>query len=528
MDIRKIRERLLAGESLYSLPLRVAYYARVSTDKYEQMSSLDNQISYFDSMIQKNHSWTFAGGYVDEGLSGTSVSKRQKFLNMISDAKAGRFDLIVTKEISRFSRNTLDSIRYTQELIQCGVGVFFQSDNINTLLPDSELRLTIMAGIAQDEVRKLSERVRFGFSQSIAQGRVLGAPPYGYEKKDGILHINAEQAAVVRQIFTLYATGSMGLRQISNHLAANGIVNKNGKPFTYPTLKGILTNPKYKGYYCGRKYASADFKYGKKQRLEQTEWVVYRDNSIPVIVDEMLWEQANGILSKRSTSLRETGRAAANRYFYSGRIVCAAHNTGYHRQMYGGKEVWNCKVYREKGRRQGCESPTVYSCELDAILESVVKTLHSHSKALYEAICARQQQFTQVEQDKQALFKLRRKKEMLLELVTGGFLEKTEFARQNQAANEAICALEHKLEQHTFSRLSQKQLSEQFLDWHTAGIEKILVSGSREDILLDVRLKLPGQIFLDNHFLSLQEIGISQAQVSRLEKSAMEHMKKYI
>ena len=130
--------------------------------------------------------WTFVEGYVDEGLSGTSVKKRERFLRMIEDAHEKKFDFIVTKEISRFSRNTLDSIRYTQELLQCGVGVFFQSDNINTLMPDAELRLTIMSSIAQDEVRKISERVKFGFKRAIENGVVLGSNRiWGYRKQDG-------------------------------------------------------------------------------------------------------------------------------------------------------------------------------------------------------------------------------------------------------------------------------------------------------------------------------------------------------
>ena len=170
MDIYEIRNALTSGRTIYDLPLRVTYYARVSTDKDEQLHSLSAQVSYYTDFIQRCPNWTFVEGYVDEGLSGTSVKKRECFLRMIEDAHEKKFDFIVTKEISRFSRNTLDSIRYTQELLQCGVGVFFQSDNINTLMPDAELRLTIMSSIAQDEVRKISERVKFGFKRAIPAG----------------------------------------------------------------------------------------------------------------------------------------------------------------------------------------------------------------------------------------------------------------------------------------------------------------------------------------------------------------------
>ena len=168
MDLYDIRAELMqSGKSIYDLPLRVTFYARVSTEKDEQAHSLKNQIDYYSSFIANNANWTYVNGYIDEGLSGTSVSKRESFLRMMDDAKLGKFDFIITKEISRFSRNTLHSIQYTQQLLRDNVGVLFQSDNINTLMPDAELRLTIMSSIAQDEVRKISERVKFGFKRAI-------------------------------------------------------------------------------------------------------------------------------------------------------------------------------------------------------------------------------------------------------------------------------------------------------------------------------------------------------------------------
>ena len=153
MNILKIRSELRNGRTIFDIPLRVTFYARVSTDKDEQINSLENQVQYYTELIQSKPSWAFVPGYVDEGISGTSTKKRDSFLRMIADAKAGRFDFIITKEISRFSRSTLDSIRYTQELLEHGVGVLFQNDNINTLDSDSEFRLVVMAGVAQDEVR---------------------------------------------------------------------------------------------------------------------------------------------------------------------------------------------------------------------------------------------------------------------------------------------------------------------------------------------------------------------------------------
>ena len=166
MEVRKIRAEMRMGRSFYDLPLRVTFYARVSTDQDEQINSLENQVQYYTELIQSKPNWKFVPGYVDEGISGGSTKKRDNFNRMIRDAKAGMFDFIITKEISRFSRSTLDSIKYTQELLDYNVGVFFQNDNINTLDTDSEFRLVMMAGGAQEDIGELSERLRFGFREA--------------------------------------------------------------------------------------------------------------------------------------------------------------------------------------------------------------------------------------------------------------------------------------------------------------------------------------------------------------------------
>ena len=182
MDVHNIRQ-MLRTKSLYEIPMRVTYYARVSSESDEQLNSLGNQITYYEDLIKKNKAWTFVPGYIDEGLSGISTKRRENFNRMIEDASQDKFDLVITKEISRFARNTLDSIQFTRELLNYGVGVFFQNDNINTLDEDSELRLSIMSSIAQDELRKLSSRIKFGHQQAIKHNVVLGnSRIFGYKK----------------------------------------------------------------------------------------------------------------------------------------------------------------------------------------------------------------------------------------------------------------------------------------------------------------------------------------------------------
>lgn len=178
---------------------------------------------------------------------------------MISDGVGGKFDLILTKEISRFARNTLDSISKTRELLSHHVGVYFISDNINTLDQDAELRLTIMSGFAQDESRKISSRVKFGFQQSFKRDIVIGNNRIrGYTKDHGRLVIDEEEAKFVRQLFEMYATGKYSSKQLSRYFTEKGIRSENGRPISHTTLSRMIENPKYKGWYCANKTRVVD------------------------------------------------------------------------------------------------------------------------------------------------------------------------------------------------------------------------------------------------------------------------------
>ena len=336
MEVRKIRAEMRMGRSFYDLPLRVTFYARVSTDQDEQINSLENQVQYYTELIQSKPNWKFVPGYIDEGISGGSTKKRDNFNRMIRDAKAGMFDFIITKEISRFSRSTLDSIKYTQELLDYNVGVFFQNDNINTLDTDSEFRLVIMAGVAQDEIRKLSERLKFGFRQAIKNGHVLGNDKlYGYDKKDCVLTVNEEEAEIIRIIFDLYGNQRLGTRTISKRLMELGYTSREGNAFNTLTIRHILENPKYKGWYCGNKSQSVDYRTKRNVLLDESEWVTYPDPSIPAIVSEELWNRANALYKRRREEMKShsSGISFHNRYPYSAKIYCEEHGTTFHRQV---------------------------------------------------------------------------------------------------------------------------------------------------------------------------------------------------
>ena len=335
MDIHTIRQQL-RRMSIYDIPLRVTFYARVSSESDEQLNSLGNQITYYEDLISRNVHWTYVKGYIDEGLSAATTKNRENFHRMIEDGEAGLFDLVITKEITRFARNTLDSIQYTRRLLSAGVGVFFQNDNINTLDEDSELRLTIMSGIAQDELRKLSSRVKFGHQQAIKKSVVLGnSRIFGYRKDGGRLVIDEEEAPMVRELFERYATGEYSMKQLETLFWEKGYRNHNGKKIAHTTMSGVIANPKYKGYYVGNKVKVIDLFTKKQKFLPPEEWVMFKDETgeiVPAIVDEGLWDQANAVLKKRSEDVKNRQGICNHANLLTGKLYCTHCGAAYYRR----------------------------------------------------------------------------------------------------------------------------------------------------------------------------------------------------
>lgn len=523
MEVRKIRAEMAEGRSIFDLPLRVTFYARVSTDQEEQLNSLENQVQYYTELIRGKKNWTFVPGYIDEGISGTSTKKRDDFNRMIRDARLGLFDFIITKEISRFSRSTLDSIKYTQELLDYNVGVLFQNDNINTLDSDSEFRLVIMAGVAQDEVRKLSERIRFGFRQSIKNGRVLGNDClYGYDKKDCVLTINEKEAEIVRIVFDLYANEGLGTRSISKKLRELGYTSREGNDFNTLTIRHMLENPKYKGWYCGNKSQSLDYRTKKKAFLEEQEWIMYPDPGIPAIVSEDLWNRANALYKARRKEMMERGSGSSyhDRYPYSTKIICEAHGTTYHRHILrkktGAEEVWQCKIYRTYGR-QACVAPQIRSCELDQILSQIFEELVKDPQIIINSLLTVLGKVPgevdygklrgKVHSDMAAM---NSRKERILDLHIGGVITLDELRTRNDECNRQLRNLEAQLDQidreeaqaaeKTLDMEAIRRTLETALDFSrvldsalvSTILERVVVKkeSTRKEIYLDIYLKM--------------------------------------
>lgn len=367
MDLIKVREQLNLGIPLTNIKLRVTDYSRVSTNHEEQKSSLKNQIEYFNKYINNNPNWEYIEGYVDEGISGTTDYKRNNFMRMIEDAKNNKFDLIITKEISRFSRNTLDSIKYTRELLDYGVAVLFINDNINTALPDSELRLTIMSSLAQDEIRRLSERVKFGMHQSIINGKILGNNNlFGYKKnKNNKLIINEKESRIVKDIFYKYVIDNYSLNKIANEYK-----------FSVTKVSRIIKNPKYKGFYCGRKSEVVDYISKKIKYINSDNWIVYKDKKIPKIVDEKIWDEANIKIKNCKKKITK------NKYPLSRKIYCKKDNYLYYLRKQKNNNYWICSNYIKNGKKS-CRNKILKEKELYKILNIFINDINI-SKELLE------------------------------------------------------------------------------------------------------------------------------------------------
>lgn len=431
-------------KTIFDMPLRVTFYARVSTKRDEQLNSRENQIQTFTDLIKNNPHWDLVNGYVDTVRGETAVN-RDNFLRMIDDAKSGMFDLIVCKEISRFSRDILDSISYTRELLRYDVGVYFSSDGLCTIDRDSELRLGIMSSIAQQEVARLSERVKFGHRKAIENGVVMGnSRIYGYDKQNKKLVINPEEAVMVRFIFEQFATGQYSLRQMETLLWERGYRSRANSKIMHNSIKSIIQNPKYKGYYCGGKVKITDYRTKEQLFLPEDEWVMYKDETgetVPQIVDEELWERANDVLSQKIKQFQRNTHGQHNTSPLSGMIVCADCGVPYYHNSYGhatGKITyhWTCK--NKKNNSKVCKSFAIKECEFMHIMSECFKNLNSNIDSYVDEFAefltsssddgAIQKKLSALDKEYE---KLALKKSKLLDLYSDDIITKSEFKARN-------------------------------------------------------------------------------------------------
>lgn len=489
MNIHRIREQM-KFRSIYEIPMRVTFYARVSSEKDEQLNSLDNQITYYTDLIKKNPHWDYVPGYIDEGISGISTQKRENFNQMIEDAKSDMFDFVITKEISRFARNTLDSIKFTRELLKNGVGVFFQNDNINTLDEDSELRLSIMSSIAQDELRKLSSRIKFGHQQAIKNHVVLGnSRIFGYDKKDKKLVINEEEAKMVRELFELYATDQYSMKQIEDIFWNRGYRNRNGNKIAHSTMANTISNPKYKGYYVGNKVKIVDMFTKKQHFLPPEEWVMFKDETgdiVPAIVSEELWEAANVVLERRSKDVKNRQNICNHANLLTGKLFCTHCGKAYYRRdsvdRQGNKNSkWVCSGKINNGA-DSCPSFAIYEEEIKPVLFDVFNETSPMAEDLvesyiemYKTIDANGEMLKDIEKLKTQIEHEQKKKRKILDYNLNGDLSDDEYIQMNKECNDIIKELEKEL-----FDLQEQQNSKEDFRKHIEEIRRVLTAAQKD------------------------------------------------
>ena len=338
---------------------RVAAYARVSTDMEEQQSSYTAQVDYYTRHITTHTGWQLVGIYTDEGISGTSTKHRAGFQQMIADALSGKIDLILTKSVSRFARNTVDTLTHVRRLKEAGVEVYFEKENIWTLDSKGELLITIMSSLAQEESRSISENVTWGHRKRFQDGKVM--VPYssllGYKKgADGNLAIDETQAPVVREIYGLFLAGK-SIREIAACLEAQGILTPRGKTrWSVTTIRSILSNEKYKGDALLQKTFTADFlsKTIKPNQGEVPQYYV-SGNHEPIIAPDV-WDQVQYELATR----HGTG-SGSKLHLFSSRLTCADCGSWYGRKTWSSTTnkhtVWHCN--NKHAGEQVCTSATL-------------------------------------------------------------------------------------------------------------------------------------------------------------------------
>ena len=478
-----IYERWNQERKIADTKKRVAAYCRVSTDNEDQANSFESQQRYFRQYIERNPDWELYEIFADEGISGTNTKKRKEFNRMIACAKNGDFDLIITKEISRFARNTLDSIYYTRDLKKHGVGVIFMNDNINTLDGDAELRLAIMSSIAQEESRKTSERVKWGQKRQMEQGVVFGRSMLGYDVKGGKMYINEEGAKIVRLIFHKFVKEGKGTHVIAREHREEGIAPMRVKEWQNTVILRVIRNEKYCGDLVQKKTYTPDFlSHEKKYNRGQEEFVIIKDHHEPIVSRE-LFDEANRILDEKSLS--QEGKAKhSSRYPFSGKIKCgccgASYVARYKTRRDGSRyKAWRCNEAAKHGsphtdkagNKVGCSGISIRNEDATHIMYLVMKELKLNQTkitdkliSVIEPIIAMDWTGTDIEKLKGRMDTIEEKRTKLIDIYMSGDITKEEFHAARSKCDAEISELKAVIDsigrQQTMTKRQQELMRE--------------------------------------------------------------------
>lgn len=480
---------------------RVVFYGRVSTEHEAQLSALENQMQWYEDQAKYHPNWHIVETYIDEGITGTQAKKRPSFLRMIEDAKLGKFDLIVTREVCRFARNTVDTLVTTRMLKNIGVEVYFVEDNIWTMDGDGELRLTIMATLAQEESRKVSERVKAGQHISRTNGVIYGnGNILGYDRVDGTYIINKEQAETVRMIFDMYLYQGIGASKIANELCRKRRVAASGKvKWTSSNVSRVLGNPTYMGYMAYGKSFSNNYLEQKRINNHNYDTYMFVKADFEPIVTEEEWYQCEKIRKGRRMEVKEkmvrrtpfgeekiTQPKHESHDLWNKRLRCSCGYTfrknrwhknktkdwSYGYQCYNQLNNGSAKKRREQGLdTEGfCEIPMVADWKLEMMCKHLLEEIWTNRK---EAIIEAENILKQCYKEdgskrsddvavRRKIEKIKQKMDILIDMRTEGDISISDFRERKQKLEMELQECEEQLRQQL---QSEKKHSKNELDW---------------------------------------------------------------
>lgn len=517
MTIYELRD-LLEHSDIADLPLRCSTYSRVSTEKETQAASLHNMTDDFRDYIERHKNWTFVKAFIDDGKSGLTTKKRKDFLNLLAAGAAGEYDLLVTGEISRFGRNTMEGLQNIQYLKDKGIPVIFLYDDLNTYDTDCDIQIQQKLVDAENESRKISKRVKRGHQKSIQKGHVLGCRMWGYKKVNCKLEIDEKTAPMVRRIFELYATNQYSMKEIEEIIFQEGYRNNNGNRLSHTTMSNIITNPKYKGYFVGGKVKVIDI-FNKRQKfLPEDEWLMYKDEdgtTVPALVSEELWQAANEVFKRRSIDVKGRRNCSTHKNIYTGKLYCTEDGAPYYCKdvHYKGTNVskWLCSHKINHGTAS-CRSIAIYESELNPI---ILDAFREFSKGADEILATYLEQYRQV-MDDTAHYKTEReriakelssideKQDQLLDMKVSGDLTLDEFKRMMDKTRAQKAELEKALD----SMANWEEIAEQM----EAQVERLKRALSFK--LEDLEDGMINRDFVDNFIKRIDVTPNSDRQIS--------------
>ena len=457
--------------------LRVAGYARVSTSSDEQLISLDAQKNHYEVLIRSHKDWEFAGLYYDEGISGTKMDKRDGLLALLDDCEKGLIDYIIVKSISRFSRNTVDSIETVRRLCDMGIYIFFEKENIDTGKMEGELLLSILSSLAENESRSISDNETWSIKRRFMNGTYkISYPPYGYDYIDGEMVVNEKQSEVVRWIFRQVLSGN-STAEIARKLNEEGVATRRGGSWTPTTINGMIRNEKYTGDAIFQKSYS-DEQFTRHRNNGERDQYYVADHHVAIISHED-HDAANAILDRNGAEkgIYADSRKYQNRYCFSGKIICCNCGAVWKRRKISGYFGYACTTHLADKDACGMKSiredsiMAAFSTMLNKLIFAKDKVLLPYANTLKNA--ERTEFLDELNAIEEALEQNQQKRQQVTQLFTRGYLDPAIYAQQNDELlkqSEQLTAQKDAITARVSGGDKQKKALEDILHF-TAGAE---------------------------------------------------------